>query len=183
MLRWQYTGAVDVIVVAEWALRVPGTRPYSSQPSIPTTTLPDQTEIRRRPHRVYFLDMTTGTELDISTRAAQLFMAPSTHCEGGEDAVILVETEGDESAQHLVSARVDGSAKKRLCPVCVPTVCVLRVACNGRETFRWRRLVVCHETIRSRCVSRRFVCAQSSFLCRFQSKGFREFPGQPAFVA
>eukprot|EP00752_Nemacystus_decipiens_P007675 g6861.t2 len=67
-------------------------------------------------NRVYFLDMTAGTELDISSRAAQLFMAPSTHCEGGEDAVILVETDGDESGQHLVSARVDGSAKKRLCP-------------------------------------------------------------------
>ncbi|CAN0468884.1 unnamed protein product, partial [Ectocarpus sp. 8 AP-2014] len=65
---------------------------------------------------VYHLDMTTGDEVDISTRAAQLFMAPSTHCEGGEDAVILVETDGDESGQHLVSARVDGSAKKRICP-------------------------------------------------------------------
>ncbi|CAM9274655.1 unnamed protein product [Ectocarpus sp. 6 AP-2014] len=67
-------------------------------------------------NRVYHLDMTTGDEVDISTRAAQLFMAPSTHCEGGEDAVILVETDGDESGQHLVSARVDGSAKKRICP-------------------------------------------------------------------
>lgn len=63
------------------------------------------------------MDMSTGDELDISTRAAQLFMAPSTHCQGGEDAVILVESNGDESRQHLVSARVDGSAKKNLCPV------------------------------------------------------------------
>lgn len=71
--------------------------------------------------------MTTGDEVDISTRAAQLFMAPSTHCEGGEDAVILVETDGDESGQHLVSARVDGSAKKRLCPVsCSVFVCIVR---------------------------------------------------------
>lgn len=61
--------------------------------------------------------MTTGKEVDISKRAAQLFMAPSTHCEGGEDAVILVETNGGDSGQHLVSARVDGSAKKNLCPV------------------------------------------------------------------
>ncbi|CAM9742109.1 unnamed protein product [Ascophyllum nodosum] len=65
--------------------------------------------------RVYFLDLTTGSEVDISTSAAPLFMAPSAHCVGGEDAVIVVEGDSEEG-QHLVSVRVDGSAKKRLCP-------------------------------------------------------------------
>lgn len=65
---------------------------------------------------VYFLDMTTGNEVDISTAETPLFMAPSTHCVGGEDSVIVVEGSSDEG-QHLVSVRVDGSAKKRLCPV------------------------------------------------------------------
>lgn len=83
--------------------------------------------------------MTTGKELDISTRAAQLFMAPSTHCEGGEDAVILVETDSDESGQHLVSARVDGSAKKRLCPVCVCVfICVCLFVCVYLHVPRYR---------------------------------------------
>lgn len=60
--------------------------------------------------------MTTGKETDLSSSVAPLFMAPSTHAVGGEDAVLLVE--GDESGgQHLVSVRTDGSAKKRLCPV------------------------------------------------------------------
>lgn len=67
--------------------------------------------------RVYFLDMSTGKEVDMTSTAADLFMAPSTHCEGGEDAAILVEVGSGDEGQHLVSARVDGSAKKRLCPV------------------------------------------------------------------
>lgn len=60
--------------------------------------------------------MATGKETDISASAAPLFMAPSTHCEGGKDGVILVEGD-EEEGQHLVSSTVDGSSKKRLCPV------------------------------------------------------------------
>lgn len=62
------------------------------------------------------MDMKTGKERDISTSEAPLFMAPSTHCQGGEDSAIFVEG-NEEDGQHLVSARVDGSAKKNLCPV------------------------------------------------------------------
>ena len=107
-------------ITADFPMFLPSPSPPGF-PYIPRTN-PARSRSRSNPtfgtgRRVYFLDMTTGTELDISTRAAQLFMAPSTHCEGGEDAVILVETDSDESGQHLVSARVDGSAKKRLCPV------------------------------------------------------------------
>lgn len=59
----------------------------------------------------------------MTSTAADLFMAPSTHCEGGEDAAILVEVGSGDEGQHLVSTRVDGSAKKRLCPVGCVCVC------------------------------------------------------------
>lgn len=71
------------------------------------------------PRRVYSLDLTSGAEVEISKSPTPLFMAPSTHCVGGEDAVLVVE--GDQSGgQHLVSVKADGSAKKRLCPVRAP---------------------------------------------------------------
>ena len=107
--------------------------------------------------------MSTGKEVDMTSTAADLFMAPSTHCEGGEDAAILVEVGSGDEGQHLISARVDGSAKKRLCPVssmstCVPVFVRIRRSCLSPSFVgEW---VSHEETLPGRCP-----CACVWFVC------------------